>query len=76
MKAILLLLAIKDHKSRAEIGYGIEPIVSDGYAGGVLREISPILRQGNYSGGLLAAAEQIGNTIAQAKGVELGGATR
>jgi uncharacterized protein len=73
-EGILLLLSMKEHKSRAEIGYGIEPIISDGAAGGILRAISPILRQGNYAGGLLAAAEQMGNTIAQSKGVELGGA--
>jgi uncharacterized protein len=73
-EGILLMLSMKEHKSRAEVGYGVEPIISDGAAGGILRAISPILRQGNYAGGLLAAAEQIGNTIAQSKGVELGGA--
>jgi uncharacterized protein len=73
-EGILLLLSMKEHKSRAEIGYGIEPIISDGAAGGILRTISPILRQGNYGGGLLAAAEQMGTVIAQSKGVELGGA--
>jgi uncharacterized protein len=72
-EGILILLAIKDRKSRAEIGYGIEPIISDGAAGGILRQIRPILQQGNYGGALLAAAEQMGTTIAQAKGVELGG---
>ena len=54
-----MLLAVKDHKQRAEIGYGLEPIITDGYAGGVLRGIRPILRQGNYGGALLAAAQQI-----------------
>jgi uncharacterized protein len=73
-EGILLMLSMQEHKSRAEIGYGLEPIITDGAAGSVLRAISPILRQGNYAGGLLAAAEQMGNTIAQAKGVELGGA--
>jgi uncharacterized protein len=68
----LILLSIRDHKSRAEIGYGLEPIITDGEAGGILRGIRPILRQGNYGGALLAAAEQIGNQIAQEKGVELG----
>jgi len=72
-EGILILLAIKDRKSRAEIGYGIEPIINDGAAGGILRRIRPILQQGNYGGALLAAAEQMGTTIAQAKGVELGG---
>jgi uncharacterized protein len=72
-EGILILLSIKDRKSRAEIGYGIEPIISDGAAGGILRQIRPILQQGNYGGALLAAAEQMGTTIAQSKGVELGG---
>jgi uncharacterized protein len=72
-EGILILLAVKDRKSRAEIGYGVEPIISDGAAGGILRQIRPILQQGNYGGALLAAAEQMGTTIAQSKGVELGG---
>ncbi len=70
-EGLLILLSIKEHKSRVEVGYGLEPIVTDGFSGGVLRDIRPILRQGNYSGALLAAAEQFGNQIAQAKGVAL-----
>jgi uncharacterized protein len=70
-EGMLLLLAIHDHKQRAEIGYGLEPIVTDGHAGEVLRGIRPILRQGNYGGALLAAAEEFGDAIAQAKGVDL-----
>jgi uncharacterized protein len=70
---VLMLFAIKDHKSSVELGYGIEPIISDGDAGTILRGIRPILRQGNYSGALLAAAQQIGSQIATAQGVELPG---
>ena len=70
-EGILLLLAVEDHKDRAEIGYGLEPIIPDGYAGDVMRRIRPILRQGNYSGALLAAADQFGERIAQSKGVAL-----
>src|SRR5262249_1611982 len=70
-EGILVLLAVKDHKNRTEVGYGLEPIIPDGYAGNVLRNIRPILRQGNYAGALLAAAQQYGQRIAQAKGVDL-----
>jgi uncharacterized protein len=70
-EGLMLLLAIQDHKQRAEVGYGLEPIITDAYAGDVLRGIRPILRQGNYGGALLAAAEQFGSRIAQAKGVAL-----
>jgi uncharacterized protein len=75
-EGLLVLLAIKDHKNRVEVGYGLEPIVPDGYAGGVLRGIRPILRQGNYGGALLAAAEQFGQRIAEAKGVAIEGQPR
>jgi len=68
---LLILLAVQDHRDRVEIGYGLEPIVTDGDAGGVLRGIRPILRQGNYSGAILAAADELGQRIAQSKGVTL-----
>src|SRR5580658_9148180 len=68
-EGLMLLLAVKDRKQRAEVGYGLEPVISDGYAGSVLRGIRPILQQGNYAGALLAAAQQFGSKIAQSKGV-------
>jgi len=71
-EGILLLFAMQEHKNRAEVGYGLEPILTDADAGAVLRSIRPVLRQGNYAGALLAAAEQLGNQIAQAKGITLG----
>ena len=72
-EGLLILLAIKDRKNRIEVGYGLEPIINDGDAGGILRGIRPILQQGNYAGALLAAAQQMGNQIAQAKGVQIAG---
>ncbi len=72
-EGILLLLSVKDRRDRAEVGYGLEPIVTDGFAGSVLRGVRPILRSGNYGGALFAAAQEIGSHIAQAKGVALDG---
>jgi uncharacterized protein len=72
-EGLLVLLAIKDHKNRIELGYGLEPIISDGDAGSILRGIRPILRQGNYGGALLAAAQQLGQRVAAAKGVTIEG---
>jgi uncharacterized protein len=71
-EGLLFLIAIKDHKQRTEVGYGLEPVIPDGFAGGVLRGIRPILRQGNYGGAIQAAIEQFGETVAKSKGVELG----
>ena len=72
-EGLLVLLAIKDRKNRVEVGYGLEPIIPDGYAGGVLRGIRPILRQGDYGGALLSAAEQFGQRVAESKGVAIEG---
>jgi uncharacterized protein len=70
-EGLLLLIAIKDHKDRIEVGYGLEPNLPDGFVGGVLREARPLLRQGAYGAGLFAAAEEMGSRIAAAKGVAL-----
>jgi uncharacterized protein len=68
---VLLLLAIQDRQSRMEVGYGIEPIITDGQAGSILRGMRPLLRAGNYDGALLQAAGQVAALIAQAKQVTL-----
>lgn len=68
---VMLLLAIQDRKSRMEVGYGIEPIIPDGRAGMILRDMRPRLREGDYDGALIQAAGEIASFIAQAKGVTL-----
>ena len=70
-EGILLLLVIGDRRNRLEVGYGLEPILPDGFAGSVLREMRPALRQQKYGEALMAAAETIGSTIAKAKNVTL-----
>jgi uncharacterized protein len=70
-EGILLLLAIKDHRDRIEVGYGLEPILPDGFVGSVLRDARLLLRQNAYGPALLAAAEEMGSRIAAAKGVTL-----
>jgi uncharacterized protein len=70
-EGILIFFAVKDHKDRAEIGYGLEPVITDADAGSVMRSLRPILRQGSYGPAALAAAQQFGATIAAAKNVTL-----
>ena len=72
-EGVLVLLAVEDRKNRIEVGYGLEPIITDGDAGDVLRAIRPVLRQGDYGGALLAAAQLLGQRIADAKGVTIEG---
>src|SRR5215468_6048944 len=70
-EGILLLLAIRDRRSRLEVGYGLEPILPDGLNGSILREMRPALRQGRYGEAMMAAAQSIGTAIADAKHVSL-----
>ena len=70
-EGVLLLFAIKDKKDRAEIGYGLEAVITDADSGAILRGLRPILRQGTYGPAALAAAQQFGAMIANAKGVSL-----
>jgi uncharacterized protein len=70
-EGILLLLVIQDRRSRMEVGYGLEPYIPDGFAGSILREMRPALREERYGEALLAAAQAIGSRIAEAKGVAL-----
>ena len=46
---VLLVLAIDDHLSRLEIGYGWEGPINDARAGDLLREIVPELREEKYA---------------------------
>jgi uncharacterized protein len=70
-EGVMLLLAVAERRSRLEVGYGLEPLIPDGYAGSVLREMRPALREQQYGEALLAAAHTLGEKIASAKGVSL-----
>jgi uncharacterized protein len=71
-EGILVLLSIGDRRSRVEVGYGLEPLIPDGFAGSVLRDMRPALRDGDYGGALTEAARTIGERIAAAKNVQIG----
>jgi uncharacterized protein len=70
-EGILLLLAVADHRDKLEVGYGLEPLLPDGFDGDILRAMRPALRQNLFGEALRAAAATIGGRIAQAKGVTL-----
>lgn len=68
-EGLLLLLIVGDKRSRLEVGYGLEPILPDGSAGAVLREMRPALREGAYGDALVAASHYLGTRIGKAKNV-------
>ena len=70
-EGIMMLVAVQDRRDRLEVGYGLEPILPDGLAGSILRQMRPALRQGDYGDAMLAAAETIGSAIAKAKHVTI-----
>jgi uncharacterized protein len=56
----LLLVAIKDRSARIEVGYGLEPKLTDAVAGRILREqMFPSFKQGRYGEGLSLAVARI-----------------
>jgi uncharacterized protein len=68
-QGVLLLLAINDRKNDIETGRGIEPFLTDGFSGSILRSIRPQLRANDYGGALLTAARAMAQQIAQGKGI-------
>ncbi len=70
-EGVLILLAIAERRSRVEVGYGLEPILTDGSAGSLLRDMRPALREGAFGTAFSIAAQKIGDRIATAKNVKL-----
>lgn len=71
---ILILLALKERRVWAEVGYGLEEWITDGYAGETSREyMTPDFRAGRYGAGLLKGAQRIAARIAQGRNVTLTG---
>lgn len=57
---LLVLIAKEDRKIRIEVGYGLEPVITDGRAGRIIREqMRPAFREDNYDEGVKLAMAQI-----------------
>jgi len=72
-RGVLILYAIRDHRARIEVGYGLEPILPDGKVGGFQREAIPLMRSGEYSQALLLVTTRVADVIATDAGVQLTG---
>jgi uncharacterized protein len=74
---VMMLAALEDRKARIEVGYGLEPIITDGRAGTILRTlVFPSFKRGNYQEGLTAGAKELAAIIAEDAGVTLDGIPR
>ena len=71
---LLVLLAMKEREVQVEVGYGLEPYITDGFAGETSRVVmAPHFRRGAFGEGLLAGVARIAARIAEGRGVELEG---
>jgi uncharacterized protein len=71
---LLLLLAVDDRQVWAEVGYDLEGIITDGFAGETSRNVMvPYFRKSDYGGGMLAGATRLAQRIAETRNVTLEG---
>jgi uncharacterized protein len=74
-RGVLILFAVRDHRYRTEVGYGLEPILPDGKVGGFGREAVPYFRRSDYDGGVRLMTLRVADVIANDAGVQLTGST-
>lgn len=61
---IILIVAPKEHKVRIEVGYGLEPIMTDALSSMIINDtILPKFKAGDMPGGIIAGAEAIGQQM-------------
>jgi uncharacterized protein len=63
-KALMFFVFAKEHKTRIQVGYSMEPVITDAFSSDVLHgTVPPYFRAGDYAGGLNAAIDQIAKKI-------------
>jgi len=60
---VVLVLAMDDHRSRLEVGYGYEGVINDARAGDVLRGMGPAMRAGQYAAAISGAIHDVSAMI-------------
>ena len=57
---VLLVVFLKERKLRIEVGYGLEPVITDAVAASIIRDvIAPRFREERYAAGLDAAVDAV-----------------
>lgn len=71
-RGVLIFLALKERRVRIEVGYGLEGVITDGTSGEILdRYVVPLLKKGDYGGGLYNALMAVASVTARDAGVSL-----
>jgi uncharacterized protein len=56
----ILIVAPNERKMRIEVGYGLEPILTDGLSSSIIRnDITPRFKEGDFIGGINAGVDRI-----------------
>ena len=57
---VILIIAPNERAVRIEVGYGLEPVITDAYANLIInRAIVPKFKTGDFEGGIVAGADQV-----------------
>jgi uncharacterized protein len=70
-KGLLVVVSMAERDMRAEVGYGLEPVITDARAGDVLDEMIPYFQEGEYGKGLYAGFLVAADYVAKDAGVTL-----
>ncbi len=56
----ILIVAPNERKLRIEVGYGLEPVLTDGLSSTIIRnDITPLFKAGDFAGGINAGVDRI-----------------
>ncbi|WP_397586404.1 TPM domain-containing protein [Sphingorhabdus sp.] len=56
----ILIVAPNERKMRIEVGYGLEPVLTDGLSSTIIRnDITPRFKEGDFAGGISAGVDRI-----------------
>lgn len=68
----LIVVAVQDRRSRIEVGYGLEGLMTDGLTGRIQDQaMIPYFRKGNYAAGIVNGYAVTASLIAKDAGVQL-----
>lgn len=68
----LIVVAVQDRRSRIEVGYGLEGLLSDGLTGRIQDQaMIPYFRKGNYAAGIVNGYAVTASLIAKDAGIQL-----
>lgn len=70
-RGLLVILSMEERDLRMEVGYGLEPVITDGRAGECLDIMIPYFRNEEYGKGLYAGLPNAADYIAEDAGIEL-----